>query len=194
MKEPPIETFLVKNTGVLGWARFQAPKDSIYEVSFPQTDSGRRRWACPPRSSTLTTLLKTRDTQKSNTQGLECKAKKKKKKMQRKATEIRGGVGRSISTFLATGKCKPLPGPLLRESCISNCIYCPQRQYEAMKRALAHQPLLDPHSPMVGLRWLPSVHLCFLPSLSSCTCCPGASVLQSSRELLETDNERSGAK
>lgn len=56
----------------------------------------------------------------SNTQGLECKAKKKKKRCREKLQEIRGGVGRSISTFLATGKCKPLPGPLLRESCISN--------------------------------------------------------------------------
>ena len=53
----------------------------------------------------------------SNTQDL---VRQKKKKKCREKLQERSGVGRSISTSLATGKRKPLPGPLLRESCISN--------------------------------------------------------------------------
>lgn len=141
--------------------------------------SGRRRWACPPRSSTLTTLLKTQgDTHKATHKALNVRPKKKKKKDAEKNYRKEGVV---------------LAGPLVpfwlqarANLCLVLCsekvvfqtgIYCPQRQYEAMKRALAHQPLLDPQSyggtKMVAIRsfmpptLLKQLHL--LPVQVSCS-------------------------
>lgn len=70
---------------------------------------------------------------------------------------------------LATGKCKVLPGPLLRKG-ISNWYLLSQWQHEAMERASASQPLcrkLQTHGSGVGVRWLPFIHLCLLPTLGS---------------------------
>ena len=97
----------------------------------------------------------------SNTQGLGCKAEKHAEKSYKKEEVVLAGPLVPLWLQASTNLCLAL----CSEKVVSQSdIYRPQRHYEAMKRALAHQPLLDPQfyggTKMVAIRsFMPPTHL-----------------------------------
>lgn len=113
----------------------------------------------------------------SNTQGLECKAKKKKKDAEKSYRKEGVVLAGPLVPFWLQARANLCLVLCSEKVVFQTGIYCPQRQYEAMKRALAHQPLLDPQSyggtKMVAIRsfmpptLLKQLHL--LPVQVSCS-------------------------
>lgn len=92
----------------------------IYEATFlHRPASGRRRYARPPRASTLDNHYpRVKETEKQSR--AETLIKGKKMRCRKKLQETRDGVGGYIRASIATSKCKALPDLLLSEGCISN--------------------------------------------------------------------------